>query len=67
MTTISSVLREIAGLFVDDQWLAVSVIVVVALAAVISFVPDALLAAGAVLLFGCLGALIVNVVTAARR
>jgi hypothetical protein len=39
----------------------------VALAAILSLVPGASLAAGAVLVLGCLGALIANVVTEARR
>jgi len=67
MTAIMSLLRELAGLFVDDGRLALSVLAVVALAAIIALVPGASLAAGGVLLFGCLAALIVNVVTAARR
>ena len=66
MTAIMSLLRELAGLFVDDGRLALSVLAVVALAAIISRVPGASLAAGGVLLFDCLGALIVNVVKAAR-
>jgi uncharacterized membrane protein YdjX (TVP38/TMEM64 family) len=62
-----SLLRELAGLFVDDGRLALSVLAVVALAAILSRVPGAPLAAGAVLVLGCLGALIANVVKAARR
>ena len=45
---------------------ALSVLAVVALAAIVSRVPGASLAAGGVLLVGCLAALIVNVVKAAR-
>ena len=67
MTAIMSLLRELAGLFVDDGRLALSVLAVVALAAILSLVPGASLAAGVVLVLGCLGALIANVVTAARR
>jgi hypothetical protein len=67
MTAIMSLLRELAGLFVDDGRLALSVLAVVALAAILSLVPGASLAAGAVLVLGCLGALIANVVKAARR
>jgi hypothetical protein len=67
MTAIMGLLRELAGLFVDDGRLALSVLAVVALAAVISLVPGASLAAGGVLVVGCLGALIANVVKAARR
>jgi len=67
MTAVMSLLRELAGLFVDDGRLALSVLAVVALAAIVSRVPGASLAAGGVLLCGCLAALIVNVVKAARR
>jgi hypothetical protein len=67
MTAIMSLLRELAGLFVDDGRLALSVLAVVAFAAILSRVPGAALAAGAVLVLGCLGALIANVVKAARR
>ncbi|HEX4554641.1 MAG TPA: hypothetical protein VH249_11680 [Xanthobacteraceae bacterium] len=67
MTAIMSLLRELAGLFVDDGRLALSVLAVVALAAILSLMPGASLAAGAVLVLGCLGALIANVVKAARR
>jgi hypothetical protein len=67
MTAIMSLLRELAGLFVDDGRLALSVLAVVALAAILSLVPGASLASGGVLVLGCLGALIANVVTAARR
>jgi len=67
MMAIMSLLRELAGLFVDDGRLALSVLAVVALAAILSLVPGASLAAGTVLVLGCLGALIANVVKAARR
>jgi uncharacterized membrane protein YdjX (TVP38/TMEM64 family) len=64
---IVNALREIAGLFVDDGWLALSIVAVVALAAAISLLPGASLAAGGLLLFGCLGALALNVFRAAQR
>jgi hypothetical protein len=67
MRPVLAALREVAGLFVDDGWLAVSVIVVVALATAISRAPGAGLAAGAVLLLGCLIALLANVLRAAQR
>jgi hypothetical protein len=67
MRPILAALREVAGLFVDDGWLALSVIVVVALATAISRVPGAGLAAGGVLLLGCLAALLANVLRAAQR
>jgi uncharacterized membrane protein YdjX (TVP38/TMEM64 family) len=66
MTAVAHLLREVAGLFVDDGRLALAILAVVVLAGIISLVPGASLAAGGVLLFGCLGALVVNVIRAAR-
>jgi hypothetical protein len=65
---LSSVLREIAGLFVDDGALALAIIAIVAIAGVAAtLMPDVPLAAGAILLFGCLGVLFSNAVRAGRR
>jgi len=64
MTTI---MREVAGLFVDDGWLALAIVAVVVLAAAISRVPGASLTAGLVLLLGCLLVLVANVVWFAQR
>jgi hypothetical protein len=55
-------LRELAGLFVDDGALALAIIAIVALAGIVAMlIPDVPLAAGAILLFGCLGVLLSNV------
>ncbi|MCK1634830.1 hypothetical protein [Bradyrhizobium sp. 162] len=52
-------LRELAGLFVDDGALALATLAVVSLAGTLAvLMPDTPLAAGAVLLFGCLAALV---------
>ncbi|MET4447609.1 hypothetical protein ABIB75_005910 [Bradyrhizobium sp. GM2.2] len=52
-------LRELAGLFVDDGALALAILAVVSLAGTLAvLMPDTPLAAGAVLLFGCLAALV---------
>ena len=68
MILLGSVLREIAGLFVDDGALALAIIAIVALAGiVVTLMPDVPLAAGAILLFGCLGVLFSNAVRAGRR
>ena len=68
MMMLGSVLREIAGLFVDDGALALAIIAIVALAGIVAtLVPDVPLAAGAILLFGCLGVLFSNSVRAGRR
>jgi hypothetical protein len=68
MTLLANVLRELAGLFVDDGTLALAIVAVVALAGMLAIsMPDVPLAAGAVLLFGCLGVLLLNVARAGRR
>ena len=61
-------LRELAGLFVDDGALALAIIAVVVLAAIVAMlVPEVPLAAGAILLFGCLGVLLSNVARQGQR
>jgi hypothetical protein len=68
MSLFVGILGELAGLFVDDGWLAAAILGVVALAAVIvAVIPAAPLAAGAVLLCGLLGVLLANALRAARR
>jgi hypothetical protein len=68
MNMLAAVIRELFGLFVDDGSLALGVLAVVLLAAVsTALVPDLPLATGAILLLGCLGALLVNLAKAARR
>jgi len=68
MSALMSLLRQLAGLFVDDGWLAFAIIGIVALAAVLALLmPRLSLAAGAVLVFGCRGVLLVNVIRAAQH
>jgi hypothetical protein len=67
MSALSNVARELAGLFVDDGWLALAILGVVALAAIFSALVSDPLATGAVLLLGCLGVLVANVATTAGR
>jgi hypothetical protein len=68
MNVLIGVLRELIGLFVDDGSLALMILAVVILAGIfVTLAPDLQLAAGAVLLFGCLGVLVANVARAARR
>ena len=67
MITLANMLRELAGLFVDDGALALAIIAVVAFAGmVVTLMPQAPLAAGAVLLLGCLGVLFSSAVIAGR-
>jgi len=68
MSGLLGLLREIAGLFVDDGRLALAILGVVLAAAIVSAtMPGTPIAAGAVLLVGCLAALLVNVFIASRR
>ena len=68
MTLLMNVLHELSGLFFDDGWLAPAILGVALLAAgVAASAPGFPLAAGGVLLFGCLGVLFGNVVANARR
>ncbi len=67
MNVLIAVLRELIGLFVDDGWLALMILAVVVLAGMIASLTDFQLAAGATLLFGCIGVLFANVARAARR
>jgi hypothetical protein len=68
MTILASVWRELAGLFVDDGALALGTVTVVLLAGILAtLMPDIPLAAGAILLFGCLGVLFSNAVRAGQR
>ena len=68
MNGIMAALRELAGLFVDDGSLALAILAVIGAAGLLATLMPALpLAAGAVLLFGCLGVLFANVLRAARR
>jgi hypothetical protein len=68
MTTLAAALRESAGLFVEDGALALAMAAIIALAAVsTALFPAERAASGAILLLGCLGVLVANVMTARRR
>jgi 2-keto-4-pentenoate hydratase len=66
MTVLANVMRELVGLFVDDGALALAIVAIVALAGVMATLGLPLVA-GAILLFGCLGVLLANTVSAGRR
>ena len=62
-----TVIRELIGLFVDDGALAIAILGVVAFAALVAAaVPGMPLAAGAILVLGCPGVLLINIVRASR-
>ena len=68
MNMLVAVFRELTGLFIDDGSLALAILGVVLLSAfVVSVMPSVPMAGGSVLLFGCLGVLVVNVLGASQR
>jgi hypothetical protein len=68
MSTLANLLRELIGLFVDDGALALAIIAVVGLAGISAMlIPNVPLAAGAILLLGCLAVIVSNVARASRR
>jgi uncharacterized membrane protein YdjX (TVP38/TMEM64 family) len=68
MKMLADMLRELAGLFVDDGALALAIVAIVVLAGIVAaMMPGVPLVAGVILLFGCLVVLVLNVAKAARR
>jgi hypothetical protein len=68
MKNLVAPLRELAGLFVEDGALALAIAAVVILAGIVAaLAPATSWLSGAILLVGCLGVLMANVLTAKRR
>lgn len=68
MSKLTSAFRELAGIFIDDEFLAVAILVVVALAAGFAFMLGAPhLLTGALLLFGCVAVLVSSCIRASRK
>jgi hypothetical protein len=68
MTTLSAIWHELVGLFIDDGSLAVAILAVVLFSGFFAIMaPGIPLAAGSILLFGTLGALLTNVMRAHSR
>jgi len=68
MKALAASLAELVGLFVEDGALALAIIAVVVLAGIAAALgPAAPWLSGCILLFGCLGVLILNVMKAKRR
>lgn len=68
MNIPSLIFRELVGMFVDDEFLAVAILAVVAVAALLAFqfnVPPLLV--GGMLLFGCIAVLISSALKASRK
>lgn len=67
MNALVAALRELIGLFVDDGALALAIVAVIVLAGIsATLMPGVPLAAGAILLFGCLGVLLASAAAAGR-
>ena len=65
MNLLVGTFQELVGLFVDDGALALAIVAVVIVAGISAFlIPATPLVSGAILLFGCLGVLILNVTRA---
>jgi hypothetical protein len=68
MINAGKLFRELVGLFIDDGALASSILGIVLLSSIlVMLIPDDGIAAGVVLLLGCLGVLFANVMKAAHR
>jgi hypothetical protein len=68
MKNFAAPLRELIGLFVEDGALALAIAAVVVAAGIVAaLAPAASWLSGIILLFGCLGVLVANVLTARRR
>lgn len=68
MRTLVAILREVAGLFVDDGSLAFALLAIVAFATFLALVLKvSAIAVGLVLLGGCVAVLIENVIRTALR
>ena len=68
MNLFSLIVRELIGMFIDDEFLAMAVLAVVALAAGCAFLLAApQLVVGCVLLVGCVFVLVSSVFKASRK
>ncbi len=68
MNTLIGIAASLAGLFVEDGALALAILGVVAAAGICAaLVPNMAPASGAILLFGCLSVLLLNVLSSRRR
>ena len=67
MNILSLIFRELVGMFVDDEFLAISVLAIVGLAAFCAFVVEASqIIVGGVLIAGCIGVLVLSVIRGSR-
>lgn len=65
MSALTDLIKELAGLFVEDSALALAILAVVAVAAITALLlPDLAVLTGAILVLGSVGVLLANVMTA---
>lgn len=65
MTVLALIVREIVGMFIDDEFLAVAVLAVAGTAAALVFwIGAPQLVAGGLLLFGCIAVLVASALKA---
>ena len=67
MSTLVLIVRELVGLFIDDGSLAIAIIFVLVLAVMFAGVDAPALVTGGVLFFGCLIAVLENVLRVRRK
>ena len=68
MDVVTLIFKEIIGMFIDDEFLAIAVLIVIAVAAALAYVAKVpSLAVGATLLVGCVLVLIGSVWRARSR
>jgi hypothetical protein len=68
MNVLALVFREVLGLFIDDEFLAIAVLTVVGVAAVLSvLLPGWPLVVGGILIVGCVAVLVVSALRAGLK
>ena len=68
MTILATILRELLGLFIDDEFLAAAIFAVIALATALALLFEApQLIVGTTLVVGCVGVLMLSVTRGARK
>ena len=67
MNVVKLIARELFGMFVDDEFLALAVLAIVAIAAIVAWISSTPVLAGIFLLVGCVGVLVASVLQASRK
>lgn len=67
MNIVSLILRQLVGMFIDDEFLAVAVLAVVGAAALLILFGVPPLVAGGALLVGCIAVLMLSALRANRK